>query len=478
MASDVTIASESVTLAMDRGTLLLRGLSPARVQSFWPGDIWRWDHRVGAFRAHALYYADVRKVLSEAFAGRLVDQVPPAARVAFSDAQIPVLRPEQRDAVDRWRQSNGRGLIVMPTGTGKTEVALAIMAESRIATLVVAPVRDLMYQWHQRILRRLGYDAGLLGDARHVLRPVTVTTYDSAYLHMSEIGHRFGLVIFDEAHHLPGKCYREAALTCPACLRLGLTATPHRADGAERDLEWLIGPLVYEQPIAHAKGASLADYNVVRIPVKLAEDEQARYEVAGQTIRSLLIERRQTDPKYAWENVCADAARDPAARQAMLAFHLRKSIEDRAKEKLRVLEDIFRLHVGERVLVFAGSNAMARDVSRRFLVPTLLHHSGKTERREVLEGFATGRFPVLVANQVLDEGVDVPEAKVAVVIGGQASPRQAKQRLGRILRRSGAMVATLYEVVVEDTGDVERSRSRRRSDAYTSTRRWPGRAVR
>lgn len=159
------------------------------------------------------------------------------------------------------------------------------------------------------------------------------------------------------------------------------------------------------------------------------------------------------------------------AREAQNAFYLKRSIEDRAAEKLRVLEDLFRLHAGERVIVFAGSNAMAVDVSRRFLVPTLLSHSRKRERREVLEGFAGDRFPVLVANQVLDEGVDVPAAKVAVVIGGLASTRQAKQRLGRILRRSGDARATLYEVVGQGTNEEERSRKRRRSDAYDRVKR-------
>jgi superfamily II DNA or RNA helicase len=136
-----------------------------------------------------------------------------------------------------------------------------------------------------------------------------------------------------------------------------------------------------------------------------------------------------------------------------------------------VLEDLFRLHAGERVIIFAGSNAMAIDVSRRFLIPTLLSHSRKTERREVLEGFAANRFPAIVANQVLDEGVDVPAAKVAVVIGGMASTRQAKQRLGRILRRSGEARATLYEIVCEGTNDEKRSRKRRRSDAYEKVKR-------
>jgi superfamily II DNA or RNA helicase len=385
---------------------------------------------------------------------------------------MPVLRAEQREAVAAWEKAGGRGLVVMPTGTGKTEVALAAMERTRVSTLVVAPVRDLMYQWHQRILRRLGYDAGIVGDNRRNLQPVTVTTYDSAYLHMGDMGDRFGLIIFDEAHHLPGRSYREGALFCTAPQRLGLTATPERADGRDAEFPDLIGPIVYRQEIAHARGKSLAEYQVVRIPVQLEPAEQAAYDSAGQVVRSFLIAKRTAGEKnYGWEDLCAEAGKDPDARQAQKAYYTRKSIEDRAREKLRVLEDLFRIHVGERVIVFAGSNMMAMDISRRFLVPTLLNHSRKKERLTVLEGFRNGVFPVLVANQVLDEGVDVPEAKVAVVIGGHASTRQAKQRLGRILRKSGNSHATLYEVVCQDTKDEERSRQRRASDAYEGTKR-------
>jgi len=71
---------------------------------------------------------------------------------------------------------------------------------------------------------------------------------------------------------------------------------------------------------------------------------------------------------------------------------------------------------------------------------------------------------------VLDEGVDLPEVKIAVVIGGMASTRQAKQRLGRILRRRGNERAILYEVVAKDTNETKRSRQRRKSDAYAGTR--------
>ncbi len=113
---------------------------------------------------------------------------------------------------------------------------------------------------------------------------------------------------------------------------------------------------------------------------------------------------------------------------------------------------------------------MAREVSLRFLIPCLLNHCRKKERLEILEGFAKGDYPAVVANRVLDEGVDIPKAKVAVVLGGQTSTRQAIQRLGRVLRRSGNEKAFLYEVACLDTKEEERSRKRRRTDAYQGTR--------
>ncbi len=357
----------------------------------------------------------------------------------------------------------------MPTGTGKTEVALAIMAKLRTATLVVAPVRDLMYQWHRRILAAFHYDAGILGDGLSNVKAVTVTTYDSAYLHMDRLGSLFGLLVFDEEHHLPGRCYREAALMSTACLRLGLTATPERSDGLHRDLDWLIGPVVYELPFQKAEGRSLATFELVRIPVALSEKEQTTYDQCSRAIRLFMRSRRDLQPGYTWEDLCRESGNDPQARHAQRAFYLKRAIENRATEKLRVLEDLFRLHHGQPTLVFAGSNEMAIEVSRRFLVPTILSHTRKKERLAVLEGFAKGQFQVLVANRVLDEGIDVPAAKVAIVIGGQSSTRQAKQRLGRILRKSGTVKATLYEVVCEDTREVIRSRARRQSDAYQRT---------
>ena len=205
----------------------------------------------------------------------------------------------------------------MPTGTGKTEVALAAMAQTRTATLVVAPIRDLMYQWHRRILKGLGYDAGIVGDNTFNLRPLTVTTYDSACIHMAQIGARFGLLIFDEEHHLPGPTYREAAIMSTAAMRLGLTATPERYDGRHVDLDWLIGPVAYHMPFQQARGATLADFAVVRIPVHLSPDEQASYDQCSRQVRHFIAERRREQPGYSWQDLCGESGKDPAARTGL-----------------------------------------------------------------------------------------------------------------------------------------------------------------
>jgi len=458
----------NLSLVFDRGTLALTGAGRSELPPAWRDDPWQWDPRSLAWRCDAFQFARVKEQIAEAEL-EVTDTVPRWQYVRWGQIYLPELRTEQKEAVEAWL-GNGAGLVIMPTGTGKTEVALAIMRETAVSTLVVAPVRDLMYQWHQRILRGLNYDAGIIGDNIYNLKPVSVTTYDSAYIHMDKLGDYFGMVVFDECHHLPGRLRRDAAVMCAAPMRLGLTATPERSDGKDADLEWLIGPKLYEMPLSKARGRTLAEYQVVRIPVHLNPEERTKYDSLSQLVRGFMYERRQEQPDYSWEDLCSETCKDPEARKAQKAYFAKQAIEDRAEEKLRVLEDLFRLHTGTRVIVFAGSNAMARDVSLKFLIPCLLNHSKKHERRDILEGFAQGDYPAIVANQVLDEGVDVPKAKVAVVLGGKSSSRQAIQRLGRVLRKSGVEKAVLYEVVCEETKEEMRSRRRRRTDAYQGTR--------
>ncbi|MBN2312551.1 MAG: DEAD/DEAH box helicase family protein, partial [Sedimentisphaerales bacterium] len=399
-----------VSLRFDRGTLLLSGVDRNELHDINEPNVWIWDHRVGALRCDAIYYRSIRSCLMAQFGSMLSNEVPKPACVQWPKINLPKLRPNQIEALEAWSEAGCCGQIIMPTGTGKTEVALAAMARTKVASLIVAPVRDLMYQWHRRIVSAFDYDAGIVGDGLSDIKPITVTTYDSAYIHMARMGAGFGLIIFDEEHHLPGRCRREAAMLSAATMRLGLTATAERSDGLHKDLDQLIGPVVYQMSFKEAEGSTLASFDLVRIPVALNEQEQATYDQCSRVVRHFISTRRKEQPGYTWQDLCKESGKDPQARNAQKAYYLKHSIESRAAEKLRVLEDIFRLHKGQPILVFTGSNVMAIEVSKRFLVPTILSHTRKRERLTVLENFAKGVFPVLVANRVLDEGVDVPEA--------------------------------------------------------------------
>lgn len=399
--------------------------------------------------------------------------------LAIPSMRLPPLREDQQQAIDAFHQGGRQGLVIMPTGTGKTVVALSLVAQMKTSTLVVVPVRDLMYQWHTKVLEAFGIDAGLIGDGVHRVSPISVTTYDSAAIHMPRIGDQFQMIIFDEVHHLAGPWRSDAARMSTARIRLGLTATPPSDPERMQRLQQLVGSVLYQQSIREASGKTLADYTVQRIVVRMDEAEDRAYRRYGKTIQQFVQLCREENPAFQWDEtykMVADAASDPeraqAANVALRAFRAKRKIEEQTTAKFRVLEDLFRLHAGTPVLVFTGSNVMARAISLRFLVPCLLSHCAKRERQDLIQGFSSGRYPVLVANRVLDEGVDLPAVKVAIVLGGMASTRQAVQRLGRVLRRSASgEAAQLYEIVTDDSNEVQRSRNRRRHDAYQSAKR-------
>ena len=454
------------TLRFDRGSLRLDAAKTTPVPSYLA-----WDERVEAWRTEAINHLRLREDAA-AYHLHLHDESEQFFDCPPLQISLPPLRPDQEAAVAAWERAGCRGVVVKPTGTGKTEIALAVVARRRVSALIVAPLRDLMYQWQRRIKQGLGFDAGVLGDGRREIWPITVTTYDSAWIHMKEIGNRFRLVVYDEAHHLPGATLHESALDCLAPMRLGLTATPERADGCDQMLARLIGPFVFEERIPQARGQTLAYYSIIRVPIYLSEPEQAQFDRLSRRIRAFVARRRREARGFDWKEDLVKLSRsDPEAKEILRAYRRKLALVNRSTEKLRVLEDIFRLHPTDQCVIFTASNRMALDVSARFLIPALTAHSDKKERNAVLDGFTRGTIRALVACEVLNEGWDAPQVKVGVVLGGERGAREAVQRLGRLVRKFDDRPARLYEVVVDETPDVNRARRRTQTDAYQSATR-------
>jgi superfamily II DNA or RNA helicase len=376
-------------------------------------------------------------------------------------------RPYQTEALEAWRVAQGRGVVVLPTGAGKTWLACLAIEDRRRSAIVLAPTLDLVRQWYDVLRTTFGRPVGVIGGGEYDVQPLTVSTYDSAYLHMEHLGDRFGLAVFDECHHLPGAAYALAARAAVAPFRLGLTATLERADGRHADLDELVGPVVYRKDIVDLSGDYLSSYETVRLTVDLSAEDRAAYEAERGVYRDFLSTNgiRMSSPS-GWSDFVIRSSRTEAGRRAMQAYRRQREIAFAAPAKLDYLALLLDRHRADRVLLFTQDNATAYLIARRFLVPVITHETKVRERSEILAGLADGAYGAVVTSKVLNEGVDIPSANVAVVISGSASVREHVQRLGRILRPQDGKHAVLYELVTAGTSETSTSARRREHSAY------------
>ena len=446
-------------LSYDRGTLLLH--PPPRGRAW--VDHAEWDDRVEKFRIPAGRYGPLVETL-RAEGSAVEDHAPDFRDLRLPRAELPAPRAHQADALAAWQGAGQRGVVVLPTGAGKTLVAqLALQTVGR-STLVVVPTLDLLHQWYAGLLAAFpGTEVGLLGGGSHDLdAPLLVSTYVSAAAEAERLGNRFALLVFDEVHHLPSPFTRVIAEFSIAPCRLGLTATPERSDGRDRDLLSLVGPVVYRRTPEELAGVALAPFEQIRVRVSLTAAERTRYDECLERRNQFLRERRiGLGSLDGWRRFVQASASSPAGRAAMLAHREARAVAFGTEQKLGVLEELLARHQGRRTLIFTDDTATVYRVADEFLVPAITHQTPVKERHDILARFRVGEYPVLVSSRVLNEGVDVPEASVAVVLSGTGTSREHVQRLGRILRPLEGKRALLYEVVAQDTNEENVSRRRR-----------------
>lgn len=454
----------SIELRFEQGTLEVRGV-PEEEASLLP-EVCQWDKRTECFRAPALLYAAVVLRLIRA-TREYVDNARVYGQLEAGMQVRRQPRPYQAEALSEWQSASKRGVVVLPTGAGKSHVAMMAMDTVRRDTLVVAPTLDLVAQWYDLLRTSFRCDVGIVGGGEYKVLPLTVTTYDSAFLHMEKMGARFGLVIFDECHHLPSEAFSFAAKSCLAPYRLGLTATLERADGRHRTLETLIGPTVFRREVGELAGEYLAEYQVERIFVELTTEERERYDTARGVYRAFVESQgiRMGSPN-GWSEFIMRSAQSERGREAMRAYQAHKSLAFSAPSKIQYVEYLLHRHRRDRTLIFTERNKAAYHISEQFLVPVITHQTKISERSEILQDFAEGKYRVVATSKVLNEGVDIPDANVGIILSGSGSVREHVQRLGRILRKKGDKTATLYELIASGTSEEFTSERRRKHSAY------------
>jgi superfamily II DNA or RNA helicase len=427
------------------------------------------DPRSATGRAPAYRYAAIRRALAVAGVSvddHVLDASDRAAAAAGLDTGLSTdydLRAYQREALDAWRDADDRGVLELPTGAGKTVIAIRAIVELGVPALVVVPTVDLLDQWQREFEAEFDVPVGRFGGGEQRREAITVSTYDSAYLKAEDVGDAFEFVVFDEVHHLGGEGYRDVARLLAAPARLGLTATFERPDGAHETVADLIGDRVYALDADDLAGDHLAPYDIRRIEVELTPDERKRYDEKQGTFVEYVRDAGITFSSGSdYLELVKRSGNDPAAREALLAKQDAREIMMNASRKRDRLESILDRHREDRVIVFTAHTDLVYRLSERFLLPAITAETGAKERREILERFREGTYGRVVAANVLDEGVDVPDANVAVILSGSGSEREFTQRLGRVLRpKADGGRAILYEVVSAETAE-ERVASRRR----------------
>ncbi|MGI8648764.1 MAG: DEAD/DEAH box helicase family protein [Rubrobacter sp.] len=434
-----------------------------------------WDTRIRSFRAPANAYSETVLALRNAGTEHL-DHAAAFERVTLESKLALEPRPYQREGLAAWRGAGLRGVVVLPTGAGKTAVAVSALEKVGRSTLVVVPTLALLKQWYSVLHDAFGVEVGLLGGGYHEIKPITVTTYDSAYIHAERYGDRFALVVYDEVHHLPAPKNSVIARMLLAPYRLGLTATPERPDGGHERMGGLVGEVVYRKSPEDLAGRYLAPFELVRIPIELTAHERHEYTLANAVYRDFLEKHRlpMRSPEDWQRFIMVAATSHSGGREALLAARRRREIQSGAMRKVVTLESLLRQHWNDRVIVFTKSVEEVYALSRRFLIPCITFETPAKERKEILDKFRDGRYRAVIASDVLNEGVDVPDAGVAVVLAGSASQREYVQRLGRILRPKQDKRAVLYELVTTETGEELTSRRRREAFSESSDKAFTG----
>ncbi|MDQ3972028.1 MAG: DEAD/DEAH box helicase family protein [Thermoproteota archaeon] len=450
-------------LRYDNGTIIVTGMAHVPFASF--------DPRTKSMRAPALHYQNIVEYLkqSEIECDDSVLELIPSPIISIDKKNVHLaLREYQQKALESWTEAGKRGCVVLPTGAGKTVIGIKAIELVNSASIVVVPTIDLMDQWTSVLSKYLpNMKVGNLGGGMDDIEPITVSTYDSAYLRAAALGNKFALMIFDEVHHLAAPGYRTIAEQFASPFRLGLTATIEREDDLHKDFPKLVGGIVFQAYSRElARNKHLASYEIERRQVNMLPEELEEYN-KNFGIYQVCLKKIGLRMQYAgaFRRLIMMSGRSRAAREAVLARNKAMDIALNSRSKIEELKKILAEKRGQKTIIFTQHNKLVYDISDRFLIPFITHKSSKQERHDALSGFKDGRYNVIVTSKVLDEGVDVPDAELGIILSGTGSSREFIQRLGRLLRPKpdSNTKAKLIEIISSGTREIGTSAKRKRA---------------
>ncbi len=340
------------------------------------------------------------------------------------------LRPYQEEATAAL-VAHSFGVLEAGTGSGKTVMALAVIARRRQPTLILVHSKELMQQWRQRIQQFLGLEAGLAGDGFFDIRPVTVAIVNTAKKNLATLPQCFGQIVVDECHRVPASLFTDVVSAFDSQYMLGLSATAfRREDGMTRLIHIYMGERVHT-----VDGRMLA--------------------ASGAVVRPEL-EQRPTDFVYSYQGEYSKLIKALAA--------------DIQRNRLIVADILALLRQGHQGTILVVSDRVAHCQALAHLLlaqgvtaPVLTGQAAPEERVRIVTDVQAGRFAVLIATlQLIGEGFDCSGLTTLVLSTPIKFEGRLLQVVGRIVRPAEGKRARVIDYVDQNIAVLRRSAAARR----------------
>jgi len=366
------------------------------------------------------------------------------------------LRDEQREAANNFINAR-HGVIVMPTGSGKTLIAMAIMRYFHVRTAIIVPTIALMNQWASK-LRQAGVTPTRYYGGEKRITPVTIFVINSATTNqgLKYLRESFDFIIADEVHHLGSTTNRQLLpIIEEKPVAMGLTSSLKRADGMDARITRIM-PVVYKMSFTEARErGQIANLHIEEVGIRLTKEEFEEYQKLTDTIRTNWLYFRSRGVT-SFNELTRRYATDVRALALLSAVANRKVLLSKAVNKVAAVVKIIEYHYDEKVLLFSESidsvDIVQRELKKEGVYCGTFHsNNDQSTNMRNLRAWSEGRFNCLLSCRSLEEGLDVPSVRVAIMMSSGSSDRQFIQRMGRVLRPKKGTTSIVYVVYAQGT---------------------------